>query len=358
MRTFTWMWVLAALMWCVPATAEEAAEDAGCCRAVGHGLPIAAVAEAVVTAGDKPLWVLPDDPSRIDFDLEGVCIEHLVNGLLKAQKLRAKDCGKSFGLFGLDVPADKARCDAVAAPRQELPPGHLEGWALTGVFTQRHGERMAALSGPDGQVYIISGNAQLASEGTSVEGLGDRGLVVVRGGVSTLDGSLAPMSTLHMGEVAAPSCTELPPEPVAPPDEPSLADEEAAAAPEGEAGEPAAGDDEAAEDREGEGTPEEPPPPPEPVFACDGLEVDFIQRPLPPELVDDPAFTGKEVEAVVEFGPDGWARRIVSVQCDPACRATLGAAIKDWRIVPVEVAPGTLGRVRVTVPFVLEIPCR
>jgi hypothetical protein len=60
----------------------------------------------------------------------------------------------------------------------------------------------------------------------------------------------------------------------------------------------------------------------------------------------------------VEFGPQGWMRRIVGVDCEEGCRAALGSALKDWRIVPVEVAPGTFGQVRVTVPFVLEIPCR
>lgn len=357
MQTKHWLMALAGLLLCVPASAEDAAEDTGCCRAMGRGLPIAAVAEAVVTAGDKPLWVLPDDPSRLDFDLDGVCIENLVNGLLKAQKLRAKDCGESFGLFGLDVPADKASCDKIAAPTSELPPGHLEGWALTGVFTQLHGERMAALSGPDGHVYILSGDTVLASEGTRVDGLAAQGLVVVRGGVATLDGSLPPTQVLHFGEAPVLTCTELTPETEEPGDAPLAVED---GAPDAEAATPAEGD--AAPEGEtaggAEGTTDQPAEPSEPVFVCEGLVPDFIQRPLPPEIIDDPAYSGKEVQVQVEFGPEGWMRRIVEVDCERGCRAALDDALKDWRIVPVQVAPGIFGRVRVTIPFVLEIPCR
>jgi len=338
-----------ALMWILPAAAEEETEDAGCCRAVGVGLPIAAVAEAVVTAGEKPLRVLPDDPTVLDFDIEGVCIEHLVNGLLREQKIRAKDCGDSYGLFGLDVPADKASCDKVVAPRSELPPGHLQGWSMTGMFIQRQGERMAAVSGPDSKVYVISGDANL-SEGTRVEGLGLKGLMVHRGGVATLDGSLAEQEVRYLGQKPTPVCTVV--EEIAP---------EEAAPGEGEAEEekpkgPSVEDPNA--------TPDVVVPidaaPAEPIkiYTCEGLEPDFIQRPLPVELADDPTHQGKEVQAVVEFGDDGWTRKIVGVTCDEACEAKLREAIRDWRIMPVEVEEGTFGRVRVTIPFKLEIPCR
>ncbi len=356
--------------------AQEQESDTPCCHAVAVGMPVAAAAVAVETAGDKPLWLLPDDPSTLDFDLEGVCIEQLINGLLKAGRLRAMDCGRSFGLFGPEITAARASCDAVRAPVAELPPGTLDGWSLVAVLTQLHGERLAVLSTDDGRSHLVGNGATLASEGASVAGVGDRAILVARGGVGTLDGTLAPLAVLHLGEPPAPTCKAISggAEGAASSEEaggdatedPEEAGDNAEGAPEGEEGD-AEGDPEGAEgDAEGgatsaEGDAEAVIPADQVIYECEGWAPDFIQRPLPLDLVDDPALAGQEVTITVDFNDEGWTRRVVSMQAaglDDAAVATLAASVADWRIIPLEVEPGTLAWVRATITFTLDVPCR
>ncbi len=361
----------------IPATLAAEEGDDGCCRVIARGLSVGGVAIAMGgSAGDKPLKVLPNDGSRLDADLT-VCREHLVNGLLKDKKLRAEDCGHGFGLYGADVKVPADACDRVVEPASVLPPGRMEGWTTTAVFTDRNGERLAILGGPDGESYLIGPGMNLASAGAKIEGIGGESVLIARGGVDLLDGSMAP--TFRSPMTGAPELTcAVVEETEAPAEEAAT---EAGAGTEAEAGTEAGAETEAetetgtetgteteaeaeteteTETETGAGTETEDGTPERdegPLHACEGFVPDFIQRPLPVEVCDHPDFAGKEVTAVVEFGTDGWPRKLVSVDADDAIADVLGVAIRDWRIVPPELE-GVPIRVTVTVPFVLEIPCR
>ncbi len=356
-----------ALAIAAPITAEE--DDKGCCHLVARGLSVAGVAIAMGgAAGDKPLAVLPGDPSRIDADL-AVCREDIVNALIGDKKLYAKDCGDKFGLFGIDAKLAKDPCEGIGEPATELPPGRLEGWQTTAVFTDRHGERLAVLGAEDGRAYMVGPGMALASAGAKVEGIGGQALLVARGGVDALNTSLAPTFASAMAGGPELSCqvqaeaegedgaegrptetdagtgdtgSELP---VPPPSTESGAETEADGHPTETDGGVTPIEEEAEERDEG------------PLYRCEGFEPDFIQRPLPVEICDDPAHAGTALTAEVEFGYDGWPRKLISVDADEAIADALGAAIRDWRIVPPEL-DGAPIRVQVTVPFTLEIPCR
>ena len=332
-----------------PITAEE--DDKGCCRVIARGLSVAGVAIAMGgAAGDKPLSVLPGDGSRIDADI-AVCREDIVNGLIAEKKLFAKDCGDTFGLFGTDAKLAKDPCTGVAEPSKELPPGRLEGWRTTAVFTDRHGERLAMLGAEDGRSYMVGPGMALAGAGAKIEGIGGKALLVARGGVDALDVSLAPTFSSPMAGGGELVC-----EVVAEPEagtgaetesEPTCRTTESETESESESESEAQA--EAAEQgpRRDEG----------PLHLCEGFEPDFIQRPLPVEICDDPAHAGTELTAEIEFGIDGWPRKLVAVDCDESIADALGVAIRDWRIVPPEI-DGVPIRVRVSVPFALVIPCR
>jgi hypothetical protein len=345
MRTLTLLVLVVAISVSLPLAAEETASSDTCCHALAKGLPVGGLAAAVGTAGDKPLQVLPGDETLLEFDLPGVCLEDLINPLLRAGKIRALDCGDSFGLFGTGLAAAEMSCDKVAAPIEAKPPGDLEGWKVSAIFTQRRGERLAMLSGPEGQSQLAGTGMALASGGAKVEGIGSMGILVSRGGIDTLDGSADAVDAARLGDAAAPTCVLLEEEPAN--EEATSAEDEVISV---EA--PAAEDAPAAEADEEAGDDEEP------VYVCEALQPDFVQRPLPVAICDDPDFRGTDASAVLEFGADGWLRRLVSVDCPEGSCEALTTAIRDWRVVPVEVTEGTKGRVRFTVEFKLEIPCR
>ncbi len=345
MRTLTLLVLVVAISFSLPLAAEEIASSDTCCHARAQGLPVGGLAAAVGTAGDKPLQVVPGDDTVLEFDLPGVCLEDLINPLLRAGKIRALDCGDSFGLFGTELSAAQMSCDKVASPVEATPPGDLEGWKVSAIFTQRRGERLAMLSGPEGQSQLAGAGMALSSGGAKVEGIGSMGILVSRSGIDTLDGSADAVDAARLGDAAAPTCVLLEEEP---------ASEEAPVVEEVPAAEEAAGDEVAPADEENEeaGDAEEP------VYVCEVLQPDFVQRPLPVAICDDPTFRGTDASAVLEFGADGWLRRLVSVDCPEGSYEALVTAIRDWRVVPVEVTEGTKGRVRFTVEFKLEIPCR
>ncbi len=355
------------------AHAQEENAEPTCCHSLAQGLPVSALAVAVGTAGDRPLWVSPDDPTLLDFDEPGVCLEDLVNALLKTGKVRALDCGNSFGLFGTELSDKKMSCDAVAEPSSELPPGSLDGWSVRGVFTQEHGQRLAILSTGDHRSYLLGAGTSLASGGAKIDGIAAQGLLVRKGGVDLLEEGAAPVAVYPLGDVKPFTCTaiEEPAEAEEAAAEDAAAEEAAAedaaaedaAAEEAPAEEPAAeetgtAEGEAAEGEAADATPEAPPEPTVVSYQCEGFTPDFIQRPLPTDLCDDPAHAGKTVTVIVDFGPEGWTRSVVGVDIEEGVREALLQAIRDWRILPVEVTPGELGQVRVTMEAVLEIPCR
>jgi len=341
-------------------TAQEPSTGDSCCRAMAMNMPVSALAVAVGTAGDKPLWVVPDDPTLLEFDLEGICIENLVNPLLQTGKVRALPCGDSFGLFGADLPPAQVSCDAVKAPAEVLPPGDLEGWTLTAVFTQRKGERLAVISGPGGEAHLLGSGMALASGGARLDGVGGQAVIVARSGIDTLDGSKPKMSVERLGEPAIPTCWVIEEDDVAATDEGEPAADAAAGEGEPDGGAPeaeAAGapsEDGAAADPPADGASEEPVI----TYTCQDLEPDFVQRPLPGNICDDPAFRGTQIKVVVEFDETGWLRRLVSIEAEEGAVDALSAAIRDWRIVPVEVSEGSLARIRFAIEFPLEIPCR
>lgn len=355
MRVLFPLVLLATLAISFTAATQEPATGETCCHAVAANLPVSALAVAVGIAGEKPLWVVPGDPTQLDFDLEGICLENLVNALLQTGKVRAMQCEESFGLFGADLPADKVSCDAVEAPSEVLPPGDLEGWALSAVFTQRKGERLAVISGPTGESHLLGSGMSLASGGARLDGVGGKALIVTRSGIDTLDGSKPTMSVVRLGSPPVPSCWIVEDEPEAeeaPAEEASAEEASAEEAPVQEtATTPAEGDavaDQAAEEEAEAAV----------TYACQDLQPDFVQRPLPLDLCDDPAFRGTPAKVVVEFDETGWLRRLVSIEAEEGAVDALSAAIRDWRVVPVEVEDGSLARVRFTVEFPLEIPCR
>ena len=371
---------LSAVLFCLLTSSAAAAADENaepsCCHAVAQGLPVAALAVAVGTAGDRPLHVVPDDPTLLSFDEPGVCLENLVNTLLKSGKLRALDCGENFGLFGTELSAKAMSCDAVEKPISELPPGSLDGWSVRGVFAQEHGQRLAVLSTEDLRSYLLGAGTSLASGGAKVDGIAERGVLVRKGGVDMLEEGAMPVAVYPMGDVKPFTCTAIEEAPPAAEEEPAseeAASEEAATAEtvtETTTAEPAAEDapaeDAPAEDAtaaKGEADAETPAAeePPEPIvvsYQCEGFAPDFIQRPLPTDLCDDPTHAGQTVTVTLDFGPEGWTRKVLDVDIDEEVRETLLQAISDWRILPVEVQPGELGQVRVTLEAVLEIPCR
>ncbi len=327
-----------------PSLAQDASGDT-CCHALAAGLPLDGLAAAVGTAGDKPLWVMPDDGTLLDFELDGICLENLINPLLREGKVRALDCGDSFGLFGAGLAAAEMSCDEVTGPAEQLPPGDLEGWTLAAVFTQRHGERLVVLSGPDKKSHLLGPGMALDGDGTKVEGIGAQGVLLSRSGIDTLDGSAAAVDIARLGDAPPPTCFPIVEE------EPEAA--EASIVPAGSAQAAVAEAETAAAAAAAEEQGE-----PEITYTCEGIEADFVQRPLPVAVCDDPLHRGTEATAIVDFGADGWVRKLVALEAADDIKEALGAAIADWRVVPVETTEGTLGRVRLTVVFPLEIPCR
>jgi len=352
MRTLHILILVVAFSLSLPLAAEETVISDSCCHALASSLPLGGLAVAVGMAGDKPLEVVPSDETVLEFDLPGVCLEDLINPLLRAGKLRALDCGDSFGLFGTDLPTHKVACDGVAKPAEAIPPGDLEGWKVTAIFTQRRGERLAMLSGPEGQAQLLGTGMSLASGGAKVEGIGSGGILVARSGIDILDGSVAAVDAVLFGDATAPTCVLLEEEPEelageTPTVETPTVEEPAVEGTDDQSSVEGTGDGENTEDEENE-----------PIYQCEGLRPDFVQRPLPVSLCDDPTFRGTDASVVVEFGEDGWVRRLVSVDCTAGSCEALATAIRDWRIIPVEVTEGTQGRVRFTVDLKLEIPCR
>ena len=174
-------------------------------------------------------------------------------------------------------------------------------------------------------------------------------MIVSRAGIDTLDGSKPATSVVRLGEPTVPTCwvieEEAEPASEETTTEGTTTEETPAASTEGAA---------AAEQAAGEEAVEEPAI----TYACQDIEPDFVQRPLPVNICDDPSFRGSPAKVVVEFDETGWLRRLVTIEAEEGAVDALTAAIRDWRIVPVEVAEGTLARVRFTVEFPLEIPCR
>lgn len=314
MRTICSLFFTCLLTSTMPSYAQEQSATGACCHALAAGLPIDGLAIAVGTAGGKPLWVMPEDDTKLDFELEGVCQENLITPLLRGGYVRARDCGESYGLFGASIPNAEATCDNVAAPASKAPPGDLEGWAPTAVFTNHSGARLAVLSGPNKESRLIRSGDELGTRGATVEGIGTHGILVSRDGTNKKrSGDSFVVST--MGARTAPACVPI--------------NEEL---------------DESGETVE--------------TYACDDLDADFIQQSLPVTICDDPLHWGTTARAVAEFGPDGWIRRLVSLEANEGLKEALAErGIRDWRIVPIETTEGTLGRVRLTVEFSLIIPC-